>query len=85
MADSTVGGTLRTVVETIHSPTYPAASGCTPTRIGLPINVRGWTFDEVELVAKPIPCFAVVADPDSLTRDAMTLIDRLTAGDRREE
>jgi hypothetical protein len=68
----TVGGTIGGVVETIHSPLYAMAATVDPTDT---IDVVRWQ----ELLK------AAPSDPDGRRRFALDLIDRLTAGDRREE
>jgi hypothetical protein len=68
----TVGGIIRGVVETIHSPLYQMAA--TVDMIDA-IDVAQW---QEFLKAAP-------SDPDDRRRFALDLIDRLTAGDRREE
>jgi hypothetical protein len=67
---TTVGGALRGVVETIHSPTYMGESQTLTTMSDLETDPFRVVMDEVwaEMVA-------------DRTRDALDLIDRLTAGD----
>jgi len=79
---------------TIHAPTYPNPAGFPCTRFPLPMNVRGWTFDEVELTAKTLPLCVSEFPGLSLEWDgfAPTVVDdspaaliaRLTAGDAGE-
>jgi hypothetical protein len=68
----TVGGTIRGVVETIHSPLYSS-----------PASVD--SMDAIDVVRWQELLQAAPSDPDDRRRFALDLIDRLTAGDRREE
>ena len=67
------------MTEPIYPPTYPNPAGFPYTRRHPVFSGFGWTFDEVELVAKPL----VVAGYETTKLDdsPAALIARLTSGD----
>jgi hypothetical protein len=85
--------------DTLTAPTYPNPPGF-PYTLRHPLtHVRGWTFEDVELVVKPLRLEARPASPPEMDfvaawaeieaaarkHAAASLIARLTAGDRPKE